>query len=103
MTAQESLPLTGAVDPAAWNPYWLAFARAHGRHPAEKRRGLACDFIIWMSQRWQEWRRANMRAEFQRLAPEDHAAFARELAERYPSTEIAAPCATDPGAPRCGS
>mgnify|MGYP001190353534 CR=1 FL=1 len=86
MTAQASLPLTDAVDPAAWNPYWLAFSRAHGRHPAEKRQGLACDFILWMSARWQEWRRANGKTASEQLWPEDHAAFARELSERYPST-----------------
>lgn len=85
MADQTSLAFTSPIDPAAWNPYWLAFSRAHGRHPAEKRPGLACDFILWMSQRWQEWRRANGRAELQRLAPEDHAAFGRDLAERFPA------------------
>lgn len=81
MTHQLELRAAPA-EPRAWNPYWLAFARAHGRDPATP--GMACDFILWMSQRWQEWRRQNGRGPHERLRPEDHAAFAAELAERHP-------------------
>lgn len=79
---QLELSAVEPIDPAAWNPYWLAFSRAHGRHPAERRRGLACDFILWMSQRWQEWRAEHGRTRYQALYPDDHAAFATWLEQR---------------------
>ena len=53
------------VSDSGWNPRYVAYARAHGRDPAtmlaiDKRRlpgGCMVGFLVWMSTRWQEWRR----------------------------------------------
>jgi hypothetical protein len=47
------------------NPYFAAYASAHGRTPDGMRAadeedwpgGRACGFMLWMSQRWSEWAR----------------------------------------------
>lgn len=51
----------------SWNPRYVAYSRAHQRGPDEmlafdRERapgGHMAPFMIWMSQRWQEWRQAN--------------------------------------------
>lgn len=47
-----------------WNPRYVAYARAHGRTPEDqlahdKREypgGWMGGFMVWMNQRWAEWR-----------------------------------------------
>lgn len=67
----------------AWNPRYVAYARAHQRGP-EEMLALDCEqapggrmapFIIWMSQRWQEWRRANGLRPSEHVPEAGHAEF----------------------------
>jgi len=70
------------------NPRYLAYCRAHGRDPVSM---LAFDrerapgghmgpFIRWVSDRWEEWRRANGRRPME-SHPDDHAPFDAWLLE----------------------
>lgn len=93
-TTQQLLPLTdhAPVNPAEWNPYYLAYARAHGRHPeaqlaADRERwpgGRMCGFILWSG----EQRRAFIakhgplaRGEF--MTPDERETFAAWLSARH--------------------
>lgn len=46
-----------------WNPYYVAYARVHGRDPEAQKAydrerwpgGYCCGFMVWMSNRWQEF------------------------------------------------
>lgn len=82
------------AETKALNPYWAAYARATHCEPegVTARDGNCAEFMVWMSQRWQEWRRANGKPSIGSvrgsLSDEDHARFgdwlevrASELAE----------------------
>lgn len=71
------------------NPYYVAFAGTESVTCEEKRRreyerwpgGAACGFILWMSDRWQEWakfkgyRRTASGSNDTMLSDYDHAEF----------------------------
>ena len=81
MIAQIALPLE-AVD---YQPRYLAYCRAHGRTPEAMLAhdsdawpgGRLCGFILWISDRWHEWRVATgSRAHaLDRKTDAEHAAF----------------------------
>jgi hypothetical protein len=67
----------------AWNPRYVVYASAHQRGPDEML-ALDCErapggrmapFIIWMSQRWQEWRRQNGMRPSEHVSGAGHAEF----------------------------
>ena len=66
-----------------WNPRYEIYALAHGRTPDEmlaydRERcpgGHMAEFMIWCSQRWAEWRKANGRRRDDPLWAEDHVSF----------------------------
>ena len=51
----------------SWNPRYLAYSAAHLRTPAEQLRhdvaeypgGCMAGFLIWIKQRWRQWRALN--------------------------------------------
>jgi hypothetical protein len=74
----------------AWNPRYVAYARAHGETPVEMlaRDGAAwpggrmCGFTLWIRERWREWDRAHPLADPDVRTAEDHASFDAWLAAR---------------------
>lgn len=72
-----------------WQPRWLAYCRATGIAPEDgwARDGNGARFIVWISQRWEEWagsigkgagyraRVASTGAVPLTLGPAEHAAF----------------------------
>jgi hypothetical protein len=66
-----------------WNTRYVQWARAHG-NTAEKQLvadeeawpgGKMTGFVLWMSNRWEEWRFVNNRKHDTILSAEDHRAF----------------------------
>ncbi len=70
-----------------WNPYYLTYAAASGLSPEamlhyDSERfpgGKMCGFIIWMSQRWQEWDALNKHRRDHVRFPEEHTRFGEWL------------------------
>lgn len=72
-------------DPAkAWNPRYVAYARSHGLTPEAQAAadaaawpgGRNTGFMLWVRERWAEWRAANGRPlDGDRLSDADHASF----------------------------
>lgn len=77
-----------------YNPRYLAYCRAMGEPEPERMRALdkerwpaghMAGFMLWMSERWQEWHAARgLRRHAHVLSDDDHASFHRELQERWP-------------------
>lgn len=65
------------------NPRYVAYCTAHGSDPdamleADRERwpgGIMTGFVLWMSARWQAWRRLNSRGRFDAISAEDQKAF----------------------------
>jgi hypothetical protein len=72
-----------------WNPRFVAYARAHGKSPeamleADRETwsgGKMAGFMLWMSERWREWRSINRRGRDDVLSNEDHASFDAFISE----------------------
>lgn len=66
-----------------YQPRFIAYATAHGRTPDEQIEqdridwpgGVMCGFILWMSDKWNEWRKLNGLAARDPLFDSDHASF----------------------------
>lgn len=73
-----------------WNPYYVAYALAHGRAPRamldadvlDWPGGKMCGFILWMSTRWAQWRKLHDIEPDAVLSDLGHADFAGWLAGR---------------------
>lgn len=71
-----------------WNPRYLAYCagvpprsvlrRDRARWPG----GVMCGFILWVSERWREFLKANPKVDRGFLSDQDHAAFTAWLLER---------------------
>lgn len=63
-----------------WNPYYVAFAAAHGQRPEAMRAlererwpgGPATGFLLWMSARWGEWHALRRLRRFDTILSEAH-------------------------------
>lgn len=66
-----------------WNPRYVAYAVAHGRSPEDMLAhdrsawpgGVMAGFMLWMSDRWQEWRSLHGYGTYDVLFDADHASF----------------------------
>lgn len=66
-----------------WNPRYLAYARANGRHPTMQQRhdhimfpgGANAGFICWIANRWAEYRAERKLSLNAILSDADHKAF----------------------------
>lgn len=66
-----------------WNPRFLAYATSRGMTPEaalEHDReaypgGVMCGFVLWINDRWKEWRRARGVPSLSVLGESDHADF----------------------------
>ncbi len=66
-----------------WNPRYVAYAASNGLTPEAQMEhdteefpgGKMAGFILWMSRKWQEWRKANGRKWWDPTSDEDQAAF----------------------------
>lgn len=77
--------MSSSIDPTTvWvNPRYEAYARAVGRAADEQLRhdrrqwpgGSMAGFMLWIAERWAEWRAANDRLGSEPLSDADHAAF----------------------------
>jgi hypothetical protein len=74
----------------SYQPYYLAYCRAHGRDPEEQHAhdverypgGCMAGFTTWITGRWVEWRKANglpTGAYAPPLTPEQREAFGEWL------------------------
>ena len=81
-------PITG------WNPYYVAYATAHGRTPADqlahdkaaRPHASMMEYLLWGAGQWAEFETENPRGKFQ---PRDHAGYGGWLARRW-GTEVTA-------------
>lgn len=75
MNTKKAVPLT--------NPRYVAYAASEGLQPRamlarDKRRypgGHMCGFTLWISERWQVWRRINRVRHDAPLFEDDHRSF----------------------------
>jgi hypothetical protein len=76
---------------AGWNPRYLAYCIDKGeRSPADMIRrdralwpgGHMTGFVLWIHQRWDEWRELSRYPKHAALGPEQHAHFDSWLADR---------------------
>lgn len=75
---------------AAWNPRYVAYARAHGNDPekqlavdTERYPGLKMvEFSFWLEDRWREWEKAANKKFRSACTDEDHRCFDAWL-DRY--------------------
>lgn len=73
-----------ATEKPAWNQRYVAYAQAHGRSPEAMLEhdgeqwpgGKMCGFMIWVSQRKQEWMQLHGRkGDLGLVSDEDHESF----------------------------
>lgn len=70
--------------PTRWNPYFVAYATAHGRSVTDMKiadrldwpGGPAVGYQLWMMARWSKWRGLHGYHRDEPLWPNQHAAFA---------------------------
>jgi hypothetical protein len=75
-----------------FQPYYLAYARAHGRSPEEMLQadraaypgGRMAGYLVWIGSRVEEWRKLNGRARHDSLSSADRQAFGAWLSEVRP-------------------
>lgn len=81
-----------------WNHYYVAYGRAHGRTPEAQLAhdtdafpgGRMAGYLVWIRERWQEWRAAKgYRLDRDILSEQDHADFGAWLATRVSESEAA--------------
>jgi len=81
-----------------WNPRFVAYARSHGNSPEAQLEldaeqwpgGKMAGFVLWISERWREWRSDNRRGRDDFLSNEDHASFDAFISEfAVPETQAA--------------
>lgn len=66
-----------------WNPYYIAYAKAHGTTPAEIAavgEAVGLGFVLWMGERWRQWRALVGLPNDSALLPSHHEQFASWLA-----------------------
>lgn len=80
-----------AEDAQEFNPRFVAFARSEGKTPGrklselkERRTGTMMPFILWISDKWTEWKKLNGRDSFAHVSTADHAAFDKWLNVEVP-------------------
>jgi hypothetical protein len=69
------------------NPRYIAYCQAHGRSAGEQLSydrekypgGVMAGFILWLGEKWFEWRTNNKRKRDDILSDEDHSSFDRYL------------------------
>lgn len=89
---------TRARGARAWNPYYVAYAAAHGCTPEEmwdQTRGQRLrniDFMQWISRRWAEWDALHGHGPRHGRSEAEYAAFGAWLGTRV---ESAAPAARE--------
>lgn len=78
-----------AAETPTWNPRYEAYARAHGRAPEAMLEhdderwpgGKMCGFMVWVSQRKQEWMKLHGRkGDLGLVSDEDQASFTAHCA-----------------------
>lgn len=87
-----SKPPERLFDAAQWNPYYMAFARVHGRTPDEQREHDATmtGFIVWIGGQWETCRITMNASDGRRRTPndarglEEHAALTAQIAAAGP-------------------
>lgn len=57
-----------------WNPRFVAYCVDHGHGP-DAHDGSMCGFVMWIGQRWREWRTAKRMRPDSPLSTQDHAEF----------------------------
>jgi hypothetical protein len=75
--------MTSSCEDGGYQPRYLAYCASHGKTPAQMLRhdrkawpgGKMCGFILWISARWQEWKKANGRGRWDVLSQADHDNF----------------------------
>lgn len=74
-----------------YHPRFLAFAASQGATPQEaSERGRPLKgrpYVIWIGERWTEWRKLRGRSAYSHLTAADHADFDAWLADNFPVTK----------------